>query len=895
MLFRQFVHPMAAVLTCVWILLSNSVPCVAAPSCDGAIFLRTEGPYKYGQEVSVRVIISPETHYPNGQVDVFSAHDKRYCVVAEDLDDGVWDAKIRIPLLNNWNRKIGFRLWQGGKLVCEKSKTIDIKAGLGMDIQGPEWSCAGYPAEYELTVGGDASLLSVHWDFGQEERSRYVNAQGRDVQRIRWKTPGEKSVIATIKAWGHTAQTMLINTRVAPEKAGLVVEGPQTVQQERLNEWTIVVPPMGPRHMTYHMALEVDWGQGETSRYVNKIYQFGIQKRFVRPGTYTVGLRLLERNVSPLLENKFIVKVIENKPRLDLQVTGPEQVTVGTPAFWTARTTRGRPPYEFSVEPWYDKKRTLSSESNVAKFNLKLSTPGKNKLIFQVVDADRVWSDWHYVNVLVTPEKDEATEVNNTQGDNTSTTGGTIKKDPLPDGGQQNGSGSGATPVGDPTGSPEIYGGLVIKGPARLSVKASANLKAVDHGGRVYPSATWVSSNTEVLWVSSNGRVQGLKTGNATVIVHVDDMRAYHDIEVVKGPFNPFQDAVDDLKKDPNVKVVVKKPPPDGEEADEQGAESGSDGGDSQSDTTDDDSDGLDSITIGGISVSSDDEKGSEDDLGFNKVGHEHAYGDTPDMPVKPDAGDSQSDGPEGSADDLDSMSIGGIPADPDDEEGPEDMLGFKKVGHKHESDNKGGLDLFGVSTDPNATALTDPYDLTGTWYLVNNYYGICGTHISPEAAQKSVVVRIEPKRDRYVGKVVRNGVLPGHESSRTTKYSWGPRLDQGEEVLWVERSEKDIYEGQITVDDSFGYQRIKGRKTPVIIRTMKDGGALICVNPGFFPHGCTKGKLREIHRYDQLCRNFLGFNNGRGFRTSPQKNIGQHKHDRESDSINLFGTEVGD
>ncbi len=133
------------------------------------------------------------------------------------------------------------------------------------------------------------------------------------------------------------------------------------------------------------------------------------------------------------------------------------------------------------------------------------------------------------------------------------------------------------------------------------------------------------------------------------------------------------------------------------------------------------------------------------------------------------------------------------------------------------------------------------------------NYYGICGTHISPEAAQKSAVVRIEPKKDRYVGKVVRNGVLPGHESG-TAIHAWGPRLDQGEEVLWVERSEKDIYEGQITIDDGCGYQRIRGRKAPVIIRTMKDGGALICVNPRSLSIiGCSKEKLREIHRYDQL------------------------------------------
>jgi Bacterial Ig-like domain (group 2) len=656
-----------------------------------------------------------------------------------------------------------------------------------------------------------------------------------------------------------------------------VVEGPPTVQLGDLKEWTIVVPPMGPGHRIYHMELEVDWGQGETSRYVNRNNRFEIQKRFVRPGTYTVGLRLLERNVSPLLENKFIVKVIENEPTLDLQVTGPEQVTVGTPAFWTARTTRGRPPYEFSVVPWYDKKRTLSSESNVAKFNLKFSTPGKNKLIFQVVDADRVWSDWHYVNVLVTPEKNEATVVNNTQGGNTSTTGGTIKKDPPPDGGQQNGSGSGATPVGDPNGSSDIYGGLVIKGPAKVSVDASANLKALDHGGRAYASATWDSTNTEVLSVSASGAVQGLKTGHATVIVHVDDMRAYHDIEVVKGPFNPFADAVDDLKKNPNVKIVVKKTLPDGDEADDQGVDTGSDNDDSQSDGPDDDADDLDSMTVGGVSVDSDDEEDLEDDMDFKKVGHEHAFGDTPDMPVKPDAGDPQSNGPDGSADDLDSMSIGGISADPDDEEDPEDMLGFKMVGHEHESDNKGGPGLPGVTTDLPAAALADPYDLTGTWYLVNSYYAgenLGATHISPAWAQKAAVVRIEPRKDRYVGKIVRNGVLPGIESHW---YKHAIRWRKGQEVLWVERKGKDTYEGQIMrhsrlTDRIYVIFKVEGKRTK------------ICANAS-----------------EYICQKYLNDSQcgygwiALGFRISSGDNVGRYKRTPESDSINVFGTEVGD
>jgi len=530
---RQVVHSIAAILTCGWILFSNSMLCVAAPSCDGAIFLRTEGPYEYGQEVAIRVIISPEIHYPNGQVYVFSGNDKRHVVAAEDLGDGVWDAKIRIPLRNNWNRKIGFRLWQGKKIVCEKTKTVDMQAGMVMDIKGPEWSCAGYPAEYELIVGGDASFLFVRWNFGQEEHSRYVNAQGRDVQRIRWKTPGDKSVIATISAWRHPVQTMMINTRVAPVHAGLVVEGPLNIQQGKLKDWTIVAPPIGPRHMDYHMELEVDWGQGETSRYVNRNRRFEIQKRFVRPGTYTVGLRLLERNVSPLLEKKFIVKVIENKARLDLQVTGPEQVTSGTPACWTARTTRGRPPYEFSVELWNpNKKLTLSSESNAGKFNLNLYTPGKKDLLFQVVDADGMWSGWHYVKVLVTPEKNDATVENVTQGSNTTTTG-RQGLTPSPTGGNQgSGSTSGAPPV--------QFNGLVIQGRSNMNEGESINLKAEDLGGRPYPSATWISRDPKVLSVSSNGTVQGLKSGTAAVVVKVGSLSASH---VIKVRFNPFTGA----------------------------------------------------------------------------------------------------------------------------------------------------------------------------------------------------------------------------------------------------------------------------------------------------------------------------------------------------------------
>lgn len=258
-----------------------------------------------------------------------------------------------------------------------------------------------------------------------------------------------------------------------------------------------------------------------------------------------------------------------------------------------------------------------------------------------------------------------------------------------------------------------------------------------------------------------------VKAGHATVIVHVGDMRAYHDIEVVKEPFNPFLDA---LKKDPGGNVVVKTIPPDGEEEDEQPVETGPENGDSQSDDTEDDSD------------------------------------------------------------DLDPIKIGGVPVDPDDERDSEDDLGFHKVGHEHESDNKDGPGLPGVSTDPHETALADPYDLTGTWYFVNGYY-TCenpgATHISPAWAQKSVVVRIEPRKDRFVGKVVRNGVLPGYENSVRTAASCssGPHLHQGEEVLWVERSEKDIYEGQITIDDGSGYQNNRGRKVPVIIKTMKEGG----------------------------------------------------------------------
>jgi len=895
MSFRKLVHSIAAVLTCVWILLSNSMPCVAAPSCDGAIFLRTEGPYKYGQEVAVRVIISPEIHYPDGQVDVFSARDKRYCVMAEDLGDGVWDAKIRIPLQNDWNRKIGFRLWQGEKLVCEKTKPINMKAEMVMDIKGPEWSCAGYPAEYELTMGG-ASLLSIHWDFGQEERNTMVNAQGRDVQRIRWKSPGEKSVIATIRASGHPLQSRLITTPVAPENGGMVVEGPRTVQQGDLKEWKIVVPPMGPRHMAYHIELEVDWGQGETSRYVNRNSRFEIRKRFVRPGTYTVGLRLLERNVSLLLKNNFIVKVIENRPTLDLQVTGPQQVTAGTPAFWTAQTTRGRPPYEFWVRLWDRAKlRTLLSESNIAKFNLNLSTPGKNKLTFQVVDADGIASDWHEVKVLVTPEKDEATVVNNTQGGNTSTTGGTIKKDPPPDSGQQNGSGSGATPVGDPTGSPDIYGGLVIKGPARVSVDASARLKALDHGGRAYASATWDSSNTEVLRVSSSsGWVQGLKPGHATVIVHVDDMRAYHDIEVVKGPVNPFQDAVDDLKKDPNVKVVVKKPPPDGDEADEQGVDTGSDGGDSQSNGPDDDSDDLDSIEMGGVSADSDDEEDAEEPFNpfldavddpkkdpdikvvVKKPPSDGEEADEQGVDIGSDGGDSQSNGPDDDSDNLDSIEMGGVSADSDDEEDAEDDLGFKMIGHKHEPINKGGSGPFGVSTDPPATTLADPYDLTGTWYLVNSYYAgenLGATHISPAWAQKSAVVRIEPRKDRYVGKIVRDGELPGIESHW---YKHAIRWRKGQEVLWVERKGKDTYEGQI-----MRHSRLTDRI--YVIFKVEGKRARICANA--HEGMCQRGLNIDI-RYARYAL---------GFRISSGDNVGRYKRTPESDSINLFGTEVGD
>ncbi len=622
---RKVVHSIAAILACGWILFSNSIPCVAAPSCDGAIFFRTEGPYKYGQEVSVRVITSPEIHYPDSDVEVFSvSDDDRYRFNANDLGDGVWDVTIRIPLLYNWNRKIGFRIWQGGKIVCEKTKAVDMKADMVMDIKGPEWSCTGYPAEYELTMGAAPSPLSVHWDFGQEERNTMVNTQGRDVQRIRWKTPGEKLVIATIRAQAHPLQSRMITTQVVPKNRSLVVKGPQTVQQGKIEAWTIAVPPIGSQHMTYHMALEVDWGQGETSRFVNRGNWFRISKRFGHPGAYTVGLRLLEGNASALLEDKFIVKVIEDRPTLDLLVTGPQQVTASTPAFWKARTTRGRPPYKFWVKRWDSGKLwTVSSESNVAKFSLYLSTPGKNRLTFQVVDADGIESDWREINVLVTPEKSKTALGNSTQGGNTPTTGNTVKKAPPPDNSQQNGTGSGLTSVGHTTGSPEVYGGLVIKGPAKLPVYASARLQALDHGGRTYVTTIWVNSNTEVLSVSSDGRILGLKPGHATVIVHVGDMQAYHDIEVVEeeGPFNPFLDAVNAPKITPNTNIVVKKPPPGSNQTVKQGSNTGSVNGNSQSGSADDDFDDLDSMTIGGVSV--DPEEGPR----FNKIEHKNEPG----------------------------------------------------------------------------------------------------------------------------------------------------------------------------------------------------------------------------------------------------------------------------
>ncbi len=81
--------------------------------------------------------------------------------------------------------------------------------------------------------------------------------------------------------------------------------------------------------------------------------------------------------------------------------------------------------------------------------------------------------------------------------------------------------------------NPDVSGGLVIRGPARIPVGGTGAYRTTDHGGRPVGGASW-HALSDIIRVGSDGVVEGLRPGRATIMATVNGMRAYLEIEVVE-------------------------------------------------------------------------------------------------------------------------------------------------------------------------------------------------------------------------------------------------------------------------------------------------------------------------------------------------------------------------
>ncbi|MEF2144603.1 MAG: hypothetical protein V3573_04085 [Desulfovibrionaceae bacterium] len=99
-----------------------------------------------------------------------------------------------------------------------------------------------------------------------------------------------------------------------------------------------------------------------------------------------------------------------------------------------------------------------------------------------------------------------------------------------------------------------VFGGLVLDGPARIGQGQSWTYRGLDHGGRQYSGLRFVTSNSTVLEMGPDGRARALAPGKATLMVRKDSMVAYLDVTVVAtvvelgpepGPAPPVPAALD--------------------------------------------------------------------------------------------------------------------------------------------------------------------------------------------------------------------------------------------------------------------------------------------------------------------------------------------------------------
>jgi len=741
--FRPSVS-LIATIACVVLLCPATMSMADADPCDGFMLLRPEGPYTVGQKVEVIVTLTSDQRDRVLGVGVIGVGDGKTGVDARSLGQGVWQAETVVGLVSSEAPRVGYNVYYkteaGKNKDCQRWQPVEMDPGLAIQIKGPEWTAVGRPAEYEVHVGGDASMVSVRWDFEQEQRSATLLTDTLDVQRIRWKEPGTRTVIVEVTAWGQSRMATM-TTRVAPADSGLTVQGPRMLKQNNAGRWNVRMPQIGHPGSSRYVSLIVDWGWGETSRYVGGGSYTEIANSFAHPGTYEVGLKVEDKSIGPVAEGRFTVEVTGEEPALDLEVSGPARVSAGIPAWWTLRTTKGRPPYEFYIKPNTGTARTVTTDSGSAKIDLSFSTPGEHLLWCSVVDADRIASGGRQAAVLVEAIEQPAGDDGTPDSDESGTTDTPPAVDPAPDTEPDEESGEEPAPDGDDGIDPDVFGGLVIKGTTVITAKSSATLTATDHGGRAYDRVTWESSNTEVLIVSPGGLIGGHKPGRATIIGRVGDMTAYHEVEVVEGDggevieeedpkFNPFLDAFDDETR-PGTDDGD-----DGSGADEVSDEPGSR-----------DEEALeDPVELMGIEVD-----GGNDGLGFETINRTHESNAEVAEKLK-ERGAEPKPGP------------GTTPPDP--------------------------------SSDP---APDDPNDLVGTWYLLDRYVttweGITD-QMTPVVTARAAVVRFERRGGTYVGLVVRDGFLPG---TMHQDYKIDP-LRKGQEVCWIQREGDDFYTGEMLI-----------------------------------------------------------------------------------------------
>jgi len=110
--------------------------------------------------------------------------------------------------------------------------------------------------------------------------------------------------------------------------------------------------------------------------------------------------------------------------------------------------------------------------------------------------------------------------------------------------------------VDTPDVDPDVAGGLMITGPARIGVGWRVDYRATDHGGRPAADVSWYALSENVR-VSGDGTVEGLAPGSATVMATAGGMRAFFDLVVIAADGAPAAPGGPSPVAAPGADVVV--------------------------------------------------------------------------------------------------------------------------------------------------------------------------------------------------------------------------------------------------------------------------------------------------------------------------------------------------